>query len=244
MTRPTSLSAVLPAYNEEGIIAATVIATASALQATGIDRWAILVVDDGSSDATAARCHALQADLPTLKVISHPRNRGYGGALRTGFEAAQGEAILLMDSDGQFDPNDLELLAAHWGDGAVVCGQRVSRADPLPRRLNHWLFFRLVRLLLGPTAKDANCGFKLMPRSVCQGLRTNGAVICTELLVCARRDGHTIVDVPVPHHPRTTGQPTGARIGVILHAFVELWQLRRLTRAKRPESEPPHDRRA
>jgi glycosyltransferase involved in cell wall biosynthesis len=237
MSLPPSLSAVLPAYNEAGAIAATVTELAATLRASGIAAWEIIVVDDGSTDATADRCQALQAAIPSFRIVSHPRNRGYGAALCSGFTAARGEAILLMDSDGQFDPHDLHLLTARWGEGTVVCGERVHRADPLPRRLNHWLFFGLVRLLLGPTARDVNCGFKLMPRAVGQGLCADGAVISTELLVRARRDGHPVVDVPVSHRPRLTGQPTGARIGVILHAFVELWELRRrLARGAEPSS--------
>ncbi|MGA8361521.1 MAG: glycosyltransferase family 2 protein, partial [Candidatus Dormiibacterota bacterium] len=99
-----SISAVLPAYNEEAVIAETVRRTAAALTDLGIAEFEILVVDDGSSDATAARASTALVSDPRVRVVSHHRNRGYGAALRTGFEAATCDAVFLMDSDGQFDP--------------------------------------------------------------------------------------------------------------------------------------------
>jgi len=234
--RPLSLSAVLPAYNEQAVISETLRRTHAALAATGIPRFEVIVVDDGSADATRERCDEVAAQLPEVRVVSHARNRGYGGALRSGFESASGDALFVMDSDGQFDPADIELLLPEWDGATVVCGRRVKRVDPLIRRLNHDAFFGVVNLLFGRTARDINCGFKLFPRAAGQGLTTDGAVICTELLVRARAGGLRIVDVPVPHHPRLTGKPTGARIGVIAHAFRELWRLRREVRRAGPSA--------
>ena len=234
---PASITAVLPAYNEEAIIATTVQTTHAALTATGA-RVEVIVVDDGSVDGTRAECERLAASLDGVRVLVHPVNRGYGGALRTGFDAASGSAVFLMDSDGQFDPADIALLLERWDGRAVVCGYRAKRSDPLGRRLNHRAFFAVVDLLFGRTARDVNCAFKLFPAAVGRGLTAEGALICTELLVRARDRGHPIVDVAVPHHPRRTGSPTGAKPSVILRAFVELWRLRERMRRARAAAAP------
>ena len=231
---PPTVSAVLPAYNEEGVIAETVRRTHAVL-ATGRTGFEVIVVDDGSTDSTRRRCEALAAELSGVRVVSHGANRGYGAALRTGFEQAAGDAIFLMDSDGQFDPADLRLLLEHWSGMAAVCGFRAERRDPFIRRLNNRVFFLLVTLAFGHTARDVNCGFKLFPRALGQGLSFDGALVSTELLVRARARGFAIVDVAVPHYPRLTGRATGARPAVVLRAFSELWRLRR----QLPRSSPP-----
>lgn len=227
---PDGVSAVLPALNEEGAIAATVRRTHAALAASGVRAFEVIVVDDGSTDATAARCEAVMRELSEVRVVSHPRNRGYGAALRTGFEASRGPAVFLMDSDGQFDPGDLRLLLEHWDGRTVVCGYRAQRSDPFLRRLSNRAFFALVNARLGRTARDVNCAFKLFPRAVGCGLESEGALISTELLVRARAAGYRIVDVPVRHAPRLTGTPTGGNPRVVARAFKELWELDRRRR--------------
>ena len=222
-----SVSAVLPAYNEEAVITETVRRTAAALAELGVVDFEILVIDDGSSDATAARAAAAGTPGTRLRVISHPHNRGYGAALRTGFDAATRDAVFLMDSDGQFDPIEIARLLALYGPDRVVCGYRIRRRDTWVRRFYHKAFFGLVRIGFGPTTRDVNCAFKLFPRAVGQGLHAEGALVSTELLVRARRSGYRLMDVGVHHYPRTTGRATGADIHVVMRAFRELWQLRR-----------------
>ena len=229
---------MLPAYNEEAVIAETLHRTHAALAGLGAPGFEVIVVDDGSTDSTRSRCEEIATTLPSVRLVSHAVNRGYGAALRTGFEAARCDAIFLMDSDGQFDPADIRLLLAHWSTAAVVCGCRANRRDPLIRRVNHRVFFRLVVALFGPTAQDVNCAFKLFPRALGQGLSADGALISAELLIRARARGLRIIDTPVPHYPRLTGKPTGARPSVILRAFAELWRLRHQLRQARPSARP------
>ena len=218
-----SVSAVLPAYNEEAVIAETVRRTAAALTDLGVVDFEILVIDDGSKDATAARASGAGA---RVRVVSHPRNRGYGAALRTGFDAATRDAVFLMDSDGQFDPTEISRLLAMYGPDRVICGYRIRRKDTWARRFYHTAFFGLVRLGFGATARDVNCAFKLFPRAVGRGLHAEGALVSTELLVRARRSGYRLINVGVHHYPRTTGRATGADVRVVMRAFRELWRLR------------------
>ncbi|MDB5068260.1 MAG: putative dolichol-phosphate mannosyltransferase-putative rane bound sugar transferase involved in [Chloroflexi bacterium] len=223
---PVSISAVLPAYNEVAVIADVVQRTHAALGASGVARHEVIVVDDGSNDGTAERVLGLATELPATRLLRHTSNLGYGAALRTGFDAARGEAVWLLDSDGQFDPADLALLLPCWEPGSMVAGYRAQRQDPWARRASHAAFFTLVRLLNGPTLRDVNCAFKLFARELGVGLQSQGAMISTELALRARDRGCRTVEVAVPHHPRTTGEATGARPAVVARAFVELLGLR------------------
>lgn len=240
--RPHSVSAVLPAYNEVAVIADVVRRTHAALVAACLGDHEVVVVDDGSRDGTAAVLAALARELPSVRVVTHPVNRGYGGALRSGFEAARCDLVWLLDSDGQFDPAELTRLLDAWTPGVFVAGYRVRRSDPVMRRANHAAFFGLVRLVMGPTVRDVNCAFKLFPRAVGVGLHSEGAVISTELVLRARREGVAIVEVPVPHLPRTTGTATGADPRVVAKAFVELAGLRRALRTGQTRRAQPDER--
>jgi glycosyltransferase involved in cell wall biosynthesis len=226
MSLPESISAVLPAYNEVAVIAETVRRTHAALAASGVATTEVIVVDDGSNDGTGDAARAVAADLGSTRVLTHPHNLGYGAALSSGFEAARGEAVWLLDSDGQFDPADLGLLLDLWEPGSLVAGYRARRRDPWPRRLNHAAFFTMVRALTGPSLRDVNCAYKLFARDLGVGLHSTGAMISTELALRARDRGRRIVEVAVPHHPRTTGSATGARPAVVARAFVELIRVR------------------
>lgn len=229
---PDGLSAVLPAFNEAGVIATTVRRTHAALAASGISRFEVIVVNDGSTDATASECRRVMDELSGVRLVSHDANRGYGAALRTGFEAAREPAIFLMDSDGQFDPDEIGRLLEHWDGRTMVCGYRAQRSDPFARRLSNRAFFAIVNAVVGRTARDVNCAFKLFPQPVGRGLVSEGALISTELLLAGRRRGYRIVDVAVTHAPRVTGAATGANPRVVARAFKELWQLDRRRRRR------------
>jgi glycosyltransferase involved in cell wall biosynthesis len=227
MSARPSVTAVLPAYNEAAVIADVVAGAAAAMLAAGIPDPEIVVVDDGSTDRTAELAPSRVPPAVRVRVIHHALNRGYGAALRTGFDAASGDAVWLMDSDGQFDPADLGRLLPHYGTDRLVAGYRIRRNDAMLRRLNHAAFFSIVRLLFGRTVRDVNCGFKLFPSVVGRSLRADGALISTELVLRARRAGYRTVEVGVPHYPRRAGHATGAAPRVVVRAFAELWRLRR-----------------
>lgn len=223
------LSVVLPAYNEEPNIERTVRAVAAYLDAKPID-YEILPVNDGSADQTGAILDRLAQEMSRVRPQHHPRNKGYGSALRTGFDAATKRFVFYMDSDGQFDIRELDLLLPLATDeGSIVTGFRLVRQDPFFRRLNAKLFGgTLVPILLNVRVKDLNCAFKLIPRKILQTIRleSTGALINAELYGRAVRRGFGIKEVGVHHYSREAGVQTGAHLSVILKAFYDLFRLR------------------
>jgi glycosyltransferase involved in cell wall biosynthesis len=225
-----NISAVLPAYNEEAVIADTVYHLAGVLRAL-TPNFEIVVTDDGSQDATGVVLARLQAAHPelNLRVVRHEHNLGYGAALASGFDASTLDFIFFTDGDKQFDVRELAgFLPALDGHTQVVIGYRAKRADPPLRLLNAWGWKLLVNCLFGYTARDVDCAFKLFRRSVWQELsvRSRGATFSAEFLIKARRRGFNVAELPVSHYPRTTGRATGADPRVILRAIRDLFMLR------------------
>ena len=231
LQQPTSfsISAVLPAYNEAAIIERTVRHVASVLGGLTTD-FEVIVTNDGSRDATGQILADLRARAPELhlRVVTHERNRGYGAALASGFDAARKDLIFLTDGDKQFDVTELSsFIPAMDAQTDMVIGWRKKRADPLMRKLNALGWKTLVNGLFGYTARDVDCAFKLFRRRVWESMTVHarGATFSAEFLIKARRLGFRVKELPVGHFPRTAGSPTGARPDVIVRAFVELFHL-------------------
>jgi glycosyltransferase involved in cell wall biosynthesis len=219
-----SLSVVLPAYNEEEIIAITVVDVLDTLSAWGKD-FEIIVVNDGSADRTGAIVASLAAVDRRVRVITHETNQGYGAALVSGFAAASKQLTFLMDSDGQFDIEDLQAFFPYIGMYDAVIGYRINRQDSWMRKLNALGWKLLIRWLLGVRARDIDCAFKLLHTEFLHEhpLETRGAMISAELLYKLTQAGCSYREVGVHHLPRLKGRATGARPAVILRAFRELF---------------------
>jgi len=233
---------VLPAYNEEAIIERTVRHVADVLRRQAND-FEIIVSNDGSRDNTAGVLAALQAREPDLhlRVVTHERNRGYGAALASGFDAARKDLVFLTDGDKQFDVTELDdFLPAMDAQTDLVIGWRRKRADPPMRKLNALGWKVLVNLLFGYTARDVDCAFKLFRRRVWESMtvQSRGATFSAEFLIKARRLGFHVKELPVSHLPRTAGGPTGARPDVIVRAFVELFSLWRSNLSRDMRTDP------
>src|SRR5258708_7835110 len=227
----SSISVVLPAYNEEAIIERTVRHVVEVLSGLASD-FEVIVTNDGSRDRTGAVLADLQRGEPQLHllVVTHEHNRGYGAAVASGFDAANKDLVFLTDGDKQFDVTELrEFLRAREGQPARVMGWRRNGAAPPLRKANALGWKLLVNLLFGYTARDVDCAFKLFRRRVWQSMTVNsrGATFSAEFLIKARRLGFHVKEQPVTHFPRTAGSPTGARPAVIVRAFAELCGLRR-----------------
>jgi len=224
-----ALSVVLPAFNEEANVERVVRDCAAYLDARLPD-YELLVVNDGSRDRTGEILDRLRQEVPRLRPLHHAQNRGYGAALRTGFDAATKRFVFYMDGDGQFDIRDLDrLLPLATDDDHIVTGFRIERRDPFIRRLNAKLFGGwLVRVMLNVRVRDLNCAFKLIPKQVLEQitLESTGALINAEMYGRAVRRGVGIKEVGVHHYPRSAGVQTGAHLSVIVRAFYDLFRLR------------------
>lgn len=222
------IGVVLPAYNEEAVIAETVGKCAETLAVIAPD-YEIIVVDDGSYDHTGAIADALAAGDPHVHVVHNQPNRGYGGALLAGFAEVSKELTFYMDADGQFDIRDLvRLLELREQGYLAVLGYRAKRQDSAMRLLNAWGWNQLVSRLFGLHVRDIDCAFKLYDTHLIRAfdIHSEGAVISTEMLVKLTRMGIPFVEVAVQHLPRLHGKATGAKLRVIVRAFGELLRLR------------------
>jgi glycosyltransferase involved in cell wall biosynthesis len=226
--RLPGLSTFLPAHDEAENLEAVVADLLRVLPEVA-QAFEVIVVDDGSTDGTGALADGLARRDPRVRVVHHPRNLGYGAALRSGIAACRHPFIFFTDADRQFDVRELPGFATQRARGDIVVGYRHPRRDPWLRRVNGYLWTVLVRRLFGLRVRDVDCAFKLFPRAALAGLplETTGATISTEILVLALRQGYRVVEVPVGHYARPAGRQSGARLGVILRAFRELWRLRR-----------------
>jgi glycosyltransferase involved in cell wall biosynthesis len=223
---PISLSVVFPAFNEEANIRRTVEAARMVLPKLA-ETWEIVLVNDGSRDATTPICDELAEQFPEVRAIHHMVNRGYGAALKSGILAARHDYIFFTDSDGQFDLQELEHLLQYASEFDIVTGYRAKRQDPPHRLINAWGWKTLVRMVLGVKVRDIDCAFKIFQRSVFDRvqIRSVGAMVNTEILAQANSFGMRIHEVKVSHYPRRAGKPSGANLKVIAKAFKELFRL-------------------
>jgi glycosyltransferase involved in cell wall biosynthesis len=229
--RVQRLSYFFPAHNEEANLRGLVEEALDTLPGLA-ETFEIVIVDDGSRDATGAIADELTAMHPGLvRAVHHPTNLGYGAALLSGFRAARHDLVAFTDGDRQFRVEDLgrltERLAAVDRPDVVV-GYRIKRADPLVRTL-YARVYRIANLVwFGLRVRDVDCACKLFRRSALEGvaIESGGAFFSAELLIKLRAAGRTIVEVGVPHHPRTAGSATGAKPSVVFRAVRDFWRLR------------------
>jgi glycosyltransferase involved in cell wall biosynthesis len=156
-------------------------------------------------------------------------NKGYGAALRTGFENSSKDFIFFTDSDNQFDISEMTKLLPYIRDYDIVTGFRIKRQDNIIRKINEFGFNRLIRILFGLKVKDLNCAFKIYKKEVIKSipLKSTLAFINSEILIRAKKKGFTIKEVGVKHYPRQWGTQTGANLKVITGTFRELFKLRK-----------------
>jgi glycosyltransferase involved in cell wall biosynthesis len=229
--RVARLSYFFPAHNEEANLEGLV-EEALATLPTIADTFEIIAVNDGSRDRTAEIADRLAAAHPGIvRAVHHEVNRGYGGALRSGFEASRYELLCFTDGDRQFRVADLARLTARMAEPDrpdVVVGFRIKRADPFIRILYARTYKLANRIFFGLRVKDVDCACKLFRRESLEGVRveSGGAFFSAELLIRTRNVGRSIVEVGVPHYPRTAGSPTGAKPSVIWRAVKDFWMLR------------------
>ncbi len=228
-TSPTApgLSVFFPAYNDSGTIASLVIAARSSAQKLTTD-FEILVVNDGSADSTATIADELAKTYPEVRVIHHPANRGYGGALRTGFSESRKDLIFYTDGDAQYDPTEMEALWPKMTPSVdVVNGYKISRSDPMHRIIIGRVYHHTVKILFGLKVRDVDCDFRLIRRTVFDriSLEHNSGVICLELMKKLTDAGCHIEEVPVHHYNRTYGKSQFFNFSRLWHTARDVFKL-------------------
>lgn len=224
------LSIFFPFWNEEKNIEQVVL-SAIPVADKYVKKWEILMIDDGSKDNTRKIAEKLEKEHKNLRLVSHSPNRGYGSALKEGFQNAKYNTVVFADGDGQFDFSELPKFFEKLESSDIVIGFRKKRRDRkiikrllLMNMLKIWDFF-----LFGFYFKDIDCGFKMFKRSALEQLgplRSEGAMITTEILAKSTKRKLKIKEVGVEHYPRQFGQQTGANLPVIVRAVLEsfiLW---------------------
>jgi glycosyltransferase involved in cell wall biosynthesis len=205
--RLPSATAFFPAFQDGGTIPSMVLTALIALRQV-TDDYEIIVVNDGSSDYTGAVLEELASRYPELRVIHHPRNRGYGAALRTGFSAATKEWVFYTDGDAQYNPLELtRLVEALRDDVDVVNGYKISRHDPIGRRIIGRLYHYCVKFLFGFRLRDVDCDFRLIRRRIFDeiALESDSGTICLEMVKKFQDAGFVFAEVPVHHYHRQYG---------------------------------------
>lgn len=228
MKKISELSVFFPFWNEEENIEKVVKDAISVVSRVAL-KWEILIIDDGSSDKTLIKAKELENENEKIRVITHSPNRGYGAALREGFENAKYSYIVFTDGDGQFDLSEIEKFIEVIDKCDIVIGFRKKRRDNLVRHilmnmLRIWDF-----IFFGFRFKDIDCGFKMFKKEALAELlplRSEGAMITTEILAKAKKKKLKIKEVEVTHFARVYGDQSGANFPVIIRAVLEsliLW---------------------
>jgi len=225
--KPAGLSVFFPAYNDSGTIASMVIRAVQAASELTPD-YEVIVVNDGSSDATAAVADELASKYSNVRVIHHEKNRGYGGALQTGIRSATKELIFYTDGDAQYDPAELALLwESLTPDADIVNGYKISRSDPLHRIIIGRLYHHIVAVMFGLKMRDVDCDFRLMRRSMFEriDLEKTSGVICLEMMKKVQDAGFRMVEVPVHHFHRAYGKSQFFNFRRIVKTGVDVMRL-------------------
>jgi glycosyltransferase involved in cell wall biosynthesis len=223
MARP-SISVFFPCYNDAETIGQLVLDAETALRSV-TDDYQIVVVNDGSTDRSAEVLRELQARVGRLDVVTHPTNRGYGGALRSGFSASTKDLVFYTDGDAQYDVKEMPLLVMLLSpDVDFVNGVKMDRQDPGYRVFAGNLHKFFTRWLFWLPVTDVDCDFRLVRRTILDRIRltSNSGSICSELVKKAERAGATFREVSVHHYARRSGGSQFFRPGRILRTYADL----------------------
>jgi glycosyltransferase involved in cell wall biosynthesis len=224
-----SLSVFFPAYNDAPSLPGLLAKTFAALRA-GVADYEVIIVNDGSYDDTAAVLEE-QRKLygPCLRIVTHAQNRGYGGALRSGFEAAAKDWVFYTDGDGQYDVSELPcLLEFARPQTGLVNGYKLERHDPAHRIWIGKTYNFCARLLFGIRIRDIDCDYRLIRRDLLSQIQltSTSGTICVELVRKLEMTGCAVVEVGVHHYPRLHGKSQFFRLrslATTLYELVRLW---------------------
>jgi glycosyltransferase involved in cell wall biosynthesis len=222
-----SLSVFFPAYNDAPSLPKLIARTFAVLEEYVAD-YEVIVVNDGSYDNTAEVLEELRRQYRLLRVVTHPENRGYGGALRSGFEAAAKEFVFYTDGDSQYDVGELPRLLRRAGPGiGLVNGYKLLRHDPAHRIWIGKIYNAFARVLFRIRIRDIDCDYRLIRRDLLQkiNLTSTSGTICVELVRKLELSGAGVVEVAVHHYPRLYGRSQFFRVRALAVTFYQLLRL-------------------
>jgi len=222
-----SISIILPALNEEGNIEAAVKDIQSYFDSRE-EKYEIIVINDGSTDSTGDIAERLAKENGSVRVVHHPTNKGYGSALKRGFDISRYKYVFFTDSDRQFDVKGLDILLPLIKTDAVeiIIGYRLKRKDPFMRKFLSWGYNSLVGYLFDLNVKDIDCAFKIFRKDIFSKIKieSRNFFVNTEILAKARFYGFNVLEVGVPHFPRTAGKTT-VTLKQIPMTLIELYRI-------------------
>jgi len=224
-----NISIILPAYNEENNIRQSIEDSIHYLEnQKSFERYEIIAVNDGSIDQTANILNNLTKKFNFLKIVTHNKNKGYGGALLSGINEARYPWLLLMDADGQFQLNSIDELIVHMDEFKIITGYRLKRMDSAHRIVLGKTYTYLACIIFSLEIRDINCGFKLIKKDALDfnSLNSHAGAFYTDFFIKAKNEGHKIKEVPVKHYQRTEGRSTGANLNVIVTAITDIVRLK------------------
>lgn len=223
-----SLSVFFPAYNDAPSLPGLIHKTLAVLD-RHVDDYEVIVVNDGSQDNTGEVLEDLRREFaPRMRVVTHPQNRGYGGALRTGFESATKEFVFYTDGDSQYDveelPRLLELVSPTTG---LVNGYKLERHDPAHRVWIGAIYNLCARLLFRIRIRDIDCDYRLIRRTLLESIRltSTSGTICVELVRKLELSGCEVKEIGVHHYPRLYGSSQFFRLRSLATTFSQLLRL-------------------
>jgi glycosyltransferase involved in cell wall biosynthesis len=223
-----SLSVFFPAYNDAHALPSLIAATFTLLEER-VENFEVIVVNDGSKDDTASVLERLRLEHgERLRIVTHPRNRGYGAALRSGFDAARKELVFYTDGDGQYDVGELPALLAQLGPHTgFVNGYKLERHDPPHRIWIGKIYNAVARFLFGVEIRDIDCDYRLIRRQLLDAisLESTSGTVCVELVRKLETTGWEFAEVGVHHYPRLYGRSQFFRLRSLLVTFCQLAHL-------------------
>ncbi|MCL4385581.1 MAG: glycosyltransferase family 2 protein [Actinobacteria bacterium] len=222
-----NISAFFPVYNDWGTIPSMVLLAEKALKKVAAN-YEIILIDDDSNNLTKSVLEALSKKIENLKIITHEKNKGYGGALKSGFYNAKYELIFYTDGDAQYNPLELEKLVEKMTDYVdIVNGYKISRQDPFYRKIIGRLYHYTTKILFKFKIRDVDCDFRLIRKSLFDNinLRYDSGIICVEMISKFAARGARFVEVPVTHYFRVSGKSQFFNFKRIFRTGVHLLKL-------------------